>query len=119
MPTTLRQSSVQLISKAVKLLVDADVVSFSEYQIVMENLRALAKTGRAPPPVAPRLINQAELAKMLGLGLSTLKRLESHGEIPLKPRWISGSKRYYLPEAVAWLATEPIASAPTSPAASE
>ena len=108
MSTILRQHSLAMIQQAVRLLVNADVVSFSEYQEVMENLRSLAKTGRAPPPVEPRLITQAELATMLSLGLSTLKRLEKQNAIPLRPRWISGSKRYYLPEVVAWLAAQPV-----------
>lgn len=114
MSTTLRQHSLAMIQQAVRLLVSADVVSFSEYQAVMENLRSLAKTGRAPPPVEPRLITQAELATMLSLGLSTLKRLEKQNAIPLRPRWISGSKRYYLPEAVAWLAAQPVEGNSTS-----
>ncbi len=90
----LRPKTVKLIGRIMKPLVEEGVILVSEEQIVSANLRNLANKGRLMPVVVPKLINQREVAEMLGLGYSNFKKLEKEKAFPFHRRMVGSSVRY-------------------------
>ena len=73
METTLRIQAVNIIMKVIRPLVEIDLVSVPESQLIAANLRHLAEKGTLMPVIPPKLVTQEEAAAMLGIGLSNFK----------------------------------------------
>ena len=102
----LRPRTVKLISRIMKPLVDEGVILVSEEQFVSANLKNLANKGRLMPVVVPKLINQREVAEMLGLGYSNFKKLEKEKAFPFNRRMVGSSVRYRNIDIVEYIMTE-------------
>ena len=102
----LRPKTVKLIGRIMKPLVDEGVIFVSEEQIVSANLKNLANKGRLMPIVVPKLINQREVAEMLGLGYSNFKKLEKGKAFPFHRRMVGSSVRYRNLDIVEYIMTD-------------
>jgi predicted DNA-binding transcriptional regulator AlpA len=77
-----------------RLLVCENVVYQDESLEIISNLRHLSERGLLIPNLPPKLLNQEEAAAMLGIGKSSLKKLESEGKLPIKRKMVGTSVRY-------------------------
>lgn len=94
--TPIRSRTVSLIGKLLKPLADEGLLSVAEYREVIANLKHLASKGTLCPRIAPRLLNQREVAEMLGVSLANWKKIEREGHVDIPRRRIgsSSSVRY-------------------------
>ena len=90
----LRMKTVQLVKSIIKPLMTSSVIDFEEYQMMAATITDLAKYGKPAPSVELRLLNQQEVADLLGIGLSNFQKLESEGLFPFKRVMIQKSVRY-------------------------
>ena len=90
----LRMKTVQLVKSIIKPLMTSSVIDFEEYQMMAAAITDLAKYGKPAPSVELRLLNQQEVADLLGIGLSNFQKLESEGLFPFKRVMIQKSVRY-------------------------
>ena len=90
----LRPCTVQLLRKLMNPWVDHGVIYNVEANHIINNLNNLIRHNELMPPIPPKLLTQAEVAEMLGLGLSNFKKLEKTGIFPFKRRMLGGSVRY-------------------------
>ena len=90
----LRMKTVQLVKGLLKPLMTSSVIDFHEYQTIAATVTDLAKNGKPAPSVELRLLNQQEVADLLGIALSNFKKLESEGVFPFKRVMIQKSVRY-------------------------
>jgi predicted DNA-binding transcriptional regulator AlpA len=74
--------------------VDHGVIYNVEANHIINNLNNLIRHNELMPPIPPKLLTQAEVAEMLGLGLSNFKALEKKNTFPFKRRMLGGSVRY-------------------------
>lgn len=102
-PKHLREATAKAISKAVDLLYSVDAVDYNEVCIVKSALKSLAKSGELPAPPEEKLVSQEQVAEVLGVGLSTLKRLLASGEVVLPRKMVGGSVRYRWKDVVSWM----------------
>lgn len=103
MNTTIRPTSVKLISRYLNILTDASVLSVPERNEIIAQLRSLSTRGEPCPVVSPRLINQTELADMLGVSLAQIKKVEREGGFPFKRRMVGSSVRYLNTDVVKFM----------------
>ena len=106
MNTAIRPQSVKLISKLLSPWTDEGIISVPEKREIITQLRYLADKGMQQPVVIPKLIDQAEAATMLGVGLSNFKKLEKAGKIPFKRKMVGTSVRYRNTDVVNFLMAE-------------
>jgi hypothetical protein len=105
METTLRIQAVNIIMKVIRPLVEIDLVSVPESQLIAANLRHLAEKGTLMPVIPPKLVTQEEAAAMLGIGLSNFKKLEKEGKFSFKRRTVGGTAvRYRNTDVFAYIA---------------
>jgi hypothetical protein len=106
METTLRIQTVNIIAKLLKPLVEIDLITVPESQLVVANLRHLAEKGTLQPAILPKLLTQEEAGELLGIGLSNFKRLEKEGKFSFKRRTVGGTAvRYRNTDIFAYIAT--------------
>ena len=99
----IRKTSAQSAIKAVELLYSVDAIEWTELQSIRYALNELAKTGLLPQQPEDKLVSQEQVAEALNIGLSTLKRLLSNGEIVLPHKKIGGAIRYRWKDVVAYM----------------
>ena len=90
----IRPKTVKLISRLIRPLVDEGIIYVSEEKEIISNLKYLAEKGELMPTITPKLIDQKEVAEMLGIGHSNFKKIESEGGFPFKRRMVGSSVRY-------------------------
>ena len=90
----LRMKTVQLVKGLLKPLMNSSVIDFNEYQTIAAAITDLAKSGKPASSVELRLLNQQEVADLLGIGLSNFQKLEGEGLFPFKRVMIQKSVRY-------------------------
>jgi predicted DNA-binding transcriptional regulator AlpA len=90
----LRMKTVQLVKSILKPLMTSSVIDFEEYQMMAAAITDLAKYGKPATSVQLRLLNQQEVADLLGIGLSNFQKLEGEGLFPFKRVMIQKSVRY-------------------------
>ena len=90
----LRMKTVQLVKGLLKPLMNSSIIDFNEYQTIAATITDLAKNGKPAPSVELRLLNQQEVADLLGIALSNFQKLESEGLFPFKRVMIQKSVRY-------------------------
>lgn len=122
METTLRIQAVNIIIKMIRPLVEIDLITVPESQLIAANLRHLAEKGTLMPAIPPKLVTQEEAAEMLGIGLSNFKRIEKEGKFSFKRRTVGGTAvRYRNTDIFAYIAanddqpTETASELPTRP----
>lgn len=103
MNTTIRPTSVKLISRYLNILTDASVLSVPERNEIIAQLKNLSARGEPCPAVSPRLINQTELADMLSVSLAQIKKVEREGGFPFKRRMVGSSVRYLNTDVVKFM----------------
>ena len=57
-------------------------------------LRSLAEHGIPRSAVIPKLLDQQEVAEMLGISHSNFKKLEAEGAFPFKRKMVGSAVRY-------------------------
>ncbi len=92
--TTIRIQSVKLIARFLRIMADTDLLPVPEMNEIIAQLKHLAEHREALPAIVPRLIDQAEAAAMLSIGISNFKTLEKSNAFPFKRRKIGGAVRY-------------------------
>ena len=95
MPKTqhsLSEHGVALILRVARVFVEEGNLAQSDYYTIAEQLKHLAKTGTPTPAITPRLLSSAEVADLLGLGISNFKKIEH--TLPFKRRMVSGSVKF-------------------------
>ena len=98
-----RPKVAKLTARLLYPLVDEGIISNAEYSKVCQNIRSLTKDEALAPAVSPKLLNQAEVSEMLGIGLSNFKRLEAEGEIKIPRRMVGKSVRYKNMDVLAYM----------------
>ena len=71
----IRPKTVKLLSRFIMPLTDEGLITVSEKNEIIANLKHLASRGNLMPQVTPKLIDQREAATMLGVSLSNFKKL--------------------------------------------
>ena len=100
----IRATSAKAIAKAVELLYAVDAVDYGELQSVRIALNTMVRRGEVlPEQPEDKLVTQEQVAAALGLGLSTLKRLLSSGEIALPRKKVGGAVRYRWRDVVSYM----------------
>lgn len=115
---TLRLQTVNIVAKLLRPLVEIDLITVPESQLIAANLRYLAEKGTLQPAILPKLVTQEEAGEMLGIGLSNFKRLEKEGKFSFKRRTVGGTAvRYRNTDIYAYIAASddnPTNVAPTN-----
>ena len=100
----IRPTSAKAIAKAAELLYSVDAVDYNELQAVRVALNTMVRRGKVLPEQAEdKLVSQEQVAEALNIGLSTLKRLISSGEVNLPRRKVGGAIRYRWKDVVAFM----------------
>ncbi len=86
--------TITLISKIIKPISDEGLIPVSEFNEIILQLKHLAEKGTTMPVIIPKLIDQAEAADMLGIGLSNFKKLEKDGAFTFTRRMVGSAVRY-------------------------
>ncbi len=103
-PLRIRQTAAKAIVKAVELLYAVDAVDYTELQNVRIALNTMVRRGEVlPEQPEDKLVTQEQVAESLNVGLSTLKRLLSSGEITIPRKMVGGSVRYRWKDVVAFM----------------
>jgi len=90
----IRPRTVTFIGRLLRPISDEGIISVTEYNEIVANLRHLSRMGTPLPPMQPRLIDQRKAAEMLGVSHANFKKLEREGAIPFKRKMIGSSVRY-------------------------
>ena len=90
----LRYSTITLLAAILKPWVDNNVISTTEFNYIISNLKHLEAKNDFLPNVIPKLITQQEAANMLGVGLSLFKKMEKEGQFSFKRRMVGTAVRY-------------------------
>lgn len=93
-PMYLRPKTIDLLGKIMQPWIKEGVISQTEANYIISNLRSLLKRNELQPIVPPRLLTQQDVADMLNLGLSNFKKLEKDGVFPFKRKMVGASVRY-------------------------
>ena len=93
MNTFLRPKSAKLITRFIKPLPEEGLITLPEERLIISALKALTEPPRNKS-VQARLINQAEAAEMLSIGLSNFKKLEKEAVFSFKRCIVGSSVRY-------------------------
>jgi len=94
MKTVIRPRTVKLISKFLCPLTAEGLITVPEQREILADLRHLADSGTLMPIIAPKLINQKEVAEMLGVRYSNFKMLEKGGAFPFRRKMVGSAVRY-------------------------
>ena len=86
--------TVRMFKRIMRPIAEEGIVPLPEYNEAISQLTSLAEHGRLKPVVIPKLIDQKEAAKMLGIGHSNFKRLESEGAFSFKRKMVGSAVRY-------------------------
>lgn len=92
----IRKTSASAVAKAASFLYEIDALSWNELQAIRLALRNLARDDQCPPEPEKRLVDLHEVARMLSIAESTLKRLLAEGSIKLPKVKIGGNVRFRL-----------------------
>ena len=95
MESPIRIRTVTLLSKLLRPLTEDNLIRWVEYQEMISNLKYLAQRGELLPPMEPRLIDQREVAEMLGISYTSFKNMERQGKFPFKRKMVGGTSVRY------------------------
>lgn len=86
--------TVRFFKRIMRPVAEEGIIPLAEYNEAISQLTSLAEHGTPKPTVIPKLLDQRQVAEMLGIGLSNFKKLESDGAFPFKRRMVGSSVRY-------------------------
>ena len=96
MNVKINRTTIRIVSRRLKVLVDTDLVEHVESQEIIKQLKSLSERNALCPIEPNRLIDRKELSQILGLGISNIKRLEASGDLNIPIKRIGSSIRYNL-----------------------
>ena len=99
MQAEIRFQTVRLVKRVLSPWMEEGIISNPEYREIIHQLKHLSEKGRLAPEVPNRVIKRPELAEILGLSLSNLKKLEKEGHINIPILRVGRSIRYRLHDA--------------------
>jgi len=94
MNNPIRIRTVKLIARLLQPLAEEGVLTIPEKNEIVAQLKHLAEHGETMPAITPRLIDQTEVAEMLGISLANFKKLERDGSFPFQRRMVGSAVRY-------------------------
>ena len=100
---TFRESTVKLLRRMLSPLLEIGVISRDEFDLLFSCLGSLAKTGKPPPEVTPKLIRGPEAAELLSISYAEFRKLAAEGVFPFKRRVFGKNVRFYYPEIVEYM----------------
>lgn len=111
----IRPCTVILLGKILKPWSDTGIVTVPEKREILAQLKYLSERGTLIPEVPPKLLDQAEVAEMLGVSLANFKKLEK--KLPFKRKMVGHAVRYRSTDVVRYLYTEDEPSTASIPSA--
>ena len=100
---TFRESTVKLLRRVIAPWMENGLVSRDEFNATFTYLTALAKTGKPPHEVEPKLLRGPEAAELLAISYAEFRKLAAEGAFPFKRRKFGKNVRYYYPDIVAFM----------------
>ena len=91
---SIRPKTIKLIKRIISPIVDEGVIFVSEFNEIIAELKYLAEKKHRKPAIIPKLLNQTEVAELLGVSLSNFKKLERENAFTFKRRMVGSSVRY-------------------------
>ena len=86
--------TVRLVKRLIRPVAEEGLIPLPEFNEMISQLTSLAEHGTLKPIIAPRLLDQKEVAEMLGIGYSNFKKLEAEGTFPFQRKMVGSSVRY-------------------------
>ncbi len=103
MKTQIRPCTIKKIKRFLTILEDDGIVSVSETNEIISQLKHIADKGGPKPVIVPKLVDQKEAARMLGLGHSNFKKLEAQGAFPFKRKMVGSAVRFRNTDIIAYI----------------
>ena len=97
--------TVRFFKRIMRPVAEEGIIPLAEYNEAISQLTSLAEHGTPRPAVIPKLLDQREVAEMLGIGLSNFKKLEAEGAFPFKRKMVGSSVRYRNTDVVDYICT--------------
>ena len=97
--------TVRFFKRIMRPIAEEGIIPLAEYNEAISQLTSLAEHGTPRPAVIPKLLDQREVAEMLGIGLSNFKKLEAEGAFPFKRKMVGSSVRYRNTDVVDYICT--------------
>ena len=80
-------------------------MSRDEFNLMFMYLTSLAKNGKPPAEVQPKLIRGPEAAELLAISYAEFRKLAAEGVFPFRRRVFGKNVRYYFPDIVEFMQT--------------
>ena len=109
---TFRESTVKLLRRILTPLLEYGLISRDEFDMLFTYLGSLAKTGKPPPDVTPKLIRGPEAAELLSISYAEFRKLAAEGVFPFRRRVFGKNVRYFYPDIVEFMRSGGIENAP-------
>ena len=87
-------TTVRFFKRIMRPIAEEGIISLPEYNEAISQLTSLAEHGIPKPAVIPKLLDQQEVAEMLGISHSNFKKLEAEGTFPFKRKMVGSAVRY-------------------------
>ena len=91
---SIRPKTIKLIKRIITPIVEEGVISVTEFNEIVSELKYLAEKAQRKPIITPRLIDRREVADLLGISLSNFKKQEREQAFPFKRKMVGTSIRY-------------------------
>ena len=100
---TFRESTVKLLRRMLCPLMETGVLSRDEFNLMFTYLTSLAKNGKPPAEVQPKLIRGPEAAELLAISYAEFRKLAAEGVFPFRRRVFGKNVRYFYPDIVEFM----------------
>ena len=87
-------NTVRFFKRIMRPVAEEGIISLPEYNEALSQLTSLAEHGVPKTVVTPNLLNQPEVAGMLNISHSNIKKLEAEGAFPFKRKMVGSAVRY-------------------------
>ena len=87
-------TTVRFFKRIMRPVAEEGIISLPEYNEAISQLSSLAEHGIPKPAGIPKLLDQQEVAEMLGISHSNFKKLEAEGAFPFKRKMVGSAVRY-------------------------
>ena len=86
--------TVRYFKRIMRPIAEDGIIPLPEYNEAISQLTRLAEHGIPRSAVIPKLLDQQEVAEMLGISHSNFKKLEAEGAFPFKRKMVGSAVRY-------------------------
>lgn len=86
--------TVRYFKRIMRPIAEDGIILLPEYNEAISQLTSLAEHGIPRSAVIPKLLDQQEVAEMLGISHSNFKKLEAEGAFPFKRKMVGSAVRY-------------------------